>query len=410
VTPDAIGGDDTALPDDTSSEDTTPLTPECFEDADCAATADRPLCDRDAAVCVPLPRGHQLGWRFGAADSVDITTIFTPPQPWEATDLEFHPERNELWVVNRRYEVDGICTSNNMDGARCGSLPGFVTLIFDPGTPEQRHQILEDGNSWHFMRRPPAMAMGALDTWATCAEASTGNFEDNAVLYVGPTLWSSDLAIFAQWPGPGLNGSHLDMLHASPWCSGIAHERDNVYWVFNGHIGSLDRYDFNEPHEPGGADHSDGEIFRYVEGQLSRVANVPGHMQYNHDDDHLYVVDPGNQRIVKLDALGGFYDGPFFPVYEPLQAYGQMAGVDLEEVVPAGRLEAPSGLVLHDGLLFVSDQATSRFHAFDLEGNEVRSLDTEFPPGTLAGMTMGRDDKIYFTDMLTGHVYRIDPK
>merc|ERR1711974_36901 len=103
------------------------------------------------------------------------------------------------------------------------------------------------------MRRPPALAMGDNGTFATCGEAATGNFEDNPAMFIGPSLWSTDLAVYAK-PSGG-NGSHLDMLHATPWCMGIAHEVDNVYWAFNGHVGSLDRYDFNNDHGPGNDDH-----------------------------------------------------------------------------------------------------------------------------------------------------------
>lgn len=274
-------GDDTFTGDDTLTADTEPPAPECATDAECAAIdAARPLCDVDAGACVPLPRGHQIGYRDGSAASVDLTVIHTPSAANEAVDLEFHPheDRNELWVITRKFHVDGICAQSNPQSARCRSLEGSVTIIFDPGTEEQQVETRTDWNAWHFMRRPPAMAMGAdpttaglpPGTWASCSEAATGNFEDNNVLYNGPSLWSSDLSVFAVHPSPGGNGSHLDMLHGTPWCMGIAHERDNVYWLFNGHAGSIDRYDFGEDHGAGYEDHSDGTIHRYVPGQLLR--------------------------------------------------------------------------------------------------------------------------------------------
>ena len=87
----------------------------------------------------------------------------------------------------------------------------------------------------------------------------------------------------------------------------------------------------------------------------------------------------------------------------------QMDGATLKEVVPAGMLEAPSGLAMSDKLLFVTDNATGMIHAFDLAGHLVRSLDTGLPAGSLAGITFGPDGKAYFVDMLTSRVYRIDP-
>lgn len=256
----------------------------CAANADCVDDPAGPACDVESGECVGPPPGGLIGWGDGSPESVELTLIYQPAGEYEAPDLELHPTRaNELWVVNRHPNAFGSCTERTMFGERCAALPGFTTLIFNPGTDEQREEILEDGNAWHFMRRPPALAMGANDTFATCGEAATGNFENESAMFIGPSLWSSDLDIYAQDPGPGLNGSHLDMLHATPWCSGIAHERDNVYWLFNGHVGSIDRYDFVQDHGPGYDDHSDGIISRYVEGELSRVPDVPGHMQFNPD-------------------------------------------------------------------------------------------------------------------------------
>jgi outer membrane protein assembly factor BamB len=88
-----------------------------------------------------------------------------------------------------------------------------------------------------------------------------------------------------------------------------------------------------------------------------------------------------------------------------------MDGAVLVDVVPPGSLEAPSGLEVRNGLLYVSDNVTSRFHAFDMmSGQLVRTLDTGLPPGSLAGLTFGPDGKVYFVDILSARVYRIDPK
>lgn len=393
-------------PSDPGSGPGTP-PPECSVDADCAASATGPLCD--AGACAALPEGDLIGWRDGTPASVDITEIYRPTTAWEATDLDFHPERNELWVVSRRFEVAGVCSQSNFNSPRCRSLGSVATVIFNPGAADQRADTLEDDNSWHFMRRAPAMAMGVKDAWATCGEAATGNFEDDPVNYMGPTLWSSDLKVFAQ-PSGG-NGSHFDMLHATPFCMGVAHEKDNVYWFFNGEFGAIDRVDFAEDHGPGADDHSDGIIFRYVKGQLARRENVPSHMEFNHDDNHLYIVDGGNSRVVKLDTTSGTPGGFLNPVYEPLADSGEYRNAVLTDVVSPGMMQEPSGLALHDDILYITDHATSVIHAYDIvTGTEVRRLDTGLPIGTLAGVTVGPDEKLYFVDMLGGAVYRIDPK
>lgn len=385
-----------------------PPPPECEAEADCADKAPRILCNLATGACEAPPAGYLIGTGDGAAASVNLVEIYRPARAIESTDLAFHPERNELWVLNRRFEVPGVCSQSNMNSARCRSLGSTTTILFDPGTAAQRDRTLEDQNSWHFMRRAPALAMGARDTFATCGEAATGNFEDDPVNYIGPSLWSADLEIYAQ-PSGG-NGSHLDMLHETPWCMGIAHERDNVYWLFNGEVGAIDRVDFNEDHGPGADDHSDGEVHRYARGLFTRVPNVPSHMVFNPDDAHLYIVDTGSTRVVKLDTTSGEYGGRLSPVYEPLKSSGEMANAIVTEVVPAGKMVQPSGLALHEGVLYVSDHATSKLHAFDLAGNELRTLETGLPTKTLAGIEVGRDKRLYLVDMLQGAVYRIDWK
>ncbi len=257
------------------------------------------------------------------------------------------------------------------------------------------------------MRRPAAMAMGVQERWATCGEAMTGNFEDELSNFMGPTLWSSDLAIFAVHDAN--NGSHMDMLHATPLCMGIAHERDNVYWTFNGHVGAIDRYDFNADHGPGMHDHSDGSVSRYVQGQVTRVPGVPSHMEFRKQDGQLYIADTGNGRVVKLDTQSGTPSGNLTPVYEPLADASNIQGAVLTEFLAPGLLEQPSGLAWHDDVLFVTDHATSLIHAFGPDGTLLRSLDTGLPTGTLGGITFGPDNRLYFANMRTGSIHRIDP-
>lgn len=379
----------------------------CATSAACAAHAAGPWCNPQTHLCEAKPPGHQIGLGDRSPGSVTITTLFKPKKPFEATDLQFHPERFELWVVNRPFEVKGLCTELNPASARCGSLIGTTTILFDPGLPSQQAEIRTDENAWHFMRRPPAMAMGVQERWATCGEARTGNFEDDIADFMGPTLWSSDLAVFAVHDVN--NGSHMDMLHETPLCMGIAHERDNVYWTFNGQVGAIDRYDFSADHGPGMHDHSDGSVNRYVKGQLARVPGVPSHMEFRKEDGQLYIADTGHGRIVKLDTASGVPGGGLAPVYEPLADAGTVKDAVLTEFLAPGTLDQPSGLALHGDVLFVSDHASSWIFAFALDGTLLRALDTGMPPGTLAGITFGPDDRLYFADMLTGSVHRIDP-
>lgn len=322
----------------------------------------------------------------------------------EATDLGFNPVRpNELWVVLREFATGAPCTQSVPQG--CTALESRIWLYPDAVAQPQTVKSKKDENAWHFMRRATSLAFGDDDTFATVGEYRTGNFDDDPVDYIGPTWWSSDPAIFAQ--PSGLNGSHLDMLHTSPFAMGVAFEEGSTYWVFNGDIGALDKYVFNEPHVPGGEDHSDGELYRYVTGSLERSEGIPSHMIFDGRDSSLYICDTGNSRIVKLDTTSG-QEGADVETFDPIDIHVKMNNASLVEVVGPGTLEAPSGIELVGDVLFVTDNATSKIHAFSLEGDELAVFDTGLPEGTLSGIAMGPDDKLYFTDMLTGVVRRID--
>ncbi len=191
-----------------------------------------------------------------------VTMVHQPDELLDATDVAFDPERpNELWVVQRRHPPYEPCFEGN-PGPHCLLVEGSIALVADGTRPMSPWSRQKDANAWHFMRLPPAIAFGRGSTLATCGEARTGNFDDGIYDHIGPTLFSSDPSLFGITPPlEEQNGTHLDMLHASPWCVGIAHERVNIYWVFNGKDGSLDRYNFNRDHGPGYEDHSDGEIW-----------------------------------------------------------------------------------------------------------------------------------------------------
>jgi DNA-binding beta-propeller fold protein YncE len=363
----------------------------CQSDADCAVTFDRPFCDTASGECTPLPAGHQLGLKDGRPAVITFFPEFVPDEPLEPWDLAFNPSKpTELWVLNHKDDS--------------------VYIVEDPGTPEMAFKRRRDPAASHFMDAPSAMAFGAVvppwgQTFGVCGD--NDGSAHGTTDFAGPSLFSAELDIFAE-PTPGGLGSHLDMLHSTSFCRGIAHVADNVYFVFNSQKGSLDRYDFGADHGPGEDDHGDGAILRYVEGSVAGVDGAPSHLVYNREDAHLYVADTGHGRIVKLDTTSGALGDPF-PGFEAVAVRRRVDGATLAEVVPPGVVEQPAGIALHDGVLFVTDAANSRFYAFDLQGNLLRRLETGFPPGSLAGLVIGPDGKIHFVDRGTGGVYRIDP-
>jgi hypothetical protein len=340
--------------------------------------------------------------------AVQLIPLYTPPPKWSASALAFDPTRpGQLWVTLRQFPSNKACTSKSTSG--CKALEGEVMLVRDATTASPQAVIRKDGNAWHFMRRPSAIAFGDNGNLASCGEARTDNYEDEAIDYSGPVLWSSDQSIFGASPAPGQNGTHIDMLHESPLCMGIAHDTGNVYWVFNGQSGSLDRNDFHEPHAVGGEDHSDGEVERYVSGQLSRVPEVPSQLAPDSERGELYVADTGHARVVRL-AMASGTPGPELEPLDPIKTYHEVIDAQLDEIVAPGTLTLPSGVAYAADTLLVTDNATSQIAWFQRDGTLLGSVDTGLPAGSLAGIAIGPDGQLYLSDLLTGNAYRVEAR
>lgn len=369
-----------------SETESQPPGDECESNADCSG--DTPFCGEDAA-CEAMPAGSAIGVGDGSPESVDILLVLSPDKGRVSTDLAWNPAvKNQLWVLNS--QDDSVIVAENA------------------GTEDVTWKRLHDPAAAHFMDKSPALAFGEVvptygQTFAVCGDSDNGGNK-----FMGPALFTADLSIFAE-PTPNGLGSHLDMLHSTSYCRGIEHIEKSIYFAFNSDKGSLDKYDFHADHGPGNDDHSDGEIWRYADGEVAGVDGVPSHLAYDEESKLLYVADTGHKRIVVLDTESGEM-GSSFAGDEPVDRT-MVEGATLTELFKGAPLEAPSGIELHDGILYVSDNATSQIHAFDLTGKLVNSLDTGFKKGSLAGMAFGlEDEKLYFVDMLTSRVYRIEPK
>ena len=330
-------------------------------------------------------------------------------------DLDFKPDATgqmtyELWVVNN---------------GTSSSVGSGTVLIFNAGKPNQFTRYKKDSNASHFIRMCPAIAFGTTDydgkpggnvLWANAEEGNNGG--DN---FTGASLWPSDTLIYAKiHQNDNLLGSHCDMLHQSPYSMGIAHEKANAYWLFDGNkanknsttdlTGNIVRYDFAIPHGYGADDHSDGRILRYTQVKVLRKAGVPSHLILDKETGWLYIADTGNKRIVRMDIKSGTVYGKLTATNEPLASYQEMRGEKQEDFVRPGTLTEPCGIDFYQGRLIVSDHATGDIVIYDatvspgIEKGRIKTGSTG-----LMGVKVGPDGKIWYVDNVANKVVRIDP-
>jgi hypothetical protein len=74
-------------------------------------------------------------------------------------------------------------------------------------------------------------------------------------------------------------------------------------------------------------------------------------------------------------------------------------------------LVRPSGLLLRDGTLFISDHATSKIHAFALDGRQLDWVDlsAQIPPDSVMGMDADPEGRIYIADAAGNRIFRLAP-
>lgn len=309
-------------------------------------------------------------------------------------DLDFHPilNRYELWVINKGTENSG----------------GSTVTFENAGMGNQTSALKSDGNAWHFMSLPTALAFSDNTNFAT----TTGVYDANhngGQPFTGPSLWSSDPAIYAQ-PSGG-NGSHLDMLHESPECQGMAHDFDNAFWVFDGYNSDIVFYDFVDDHGPGNDDHSDAIIRRYSDVAVAKDPgdHIVSHMILDKNTDWLYVVDHGNDRVFRINTTTGNIGGtPSFGPFETLAEYSNVTGYTWENVVTTGLVE-PSGIDLIEDRLIVSDHSNGDIIIYDINtipATELGRVQTG-TPGVM-GVKIGPDGKIWYVNATTNEVVRVE--
>ena len=357
--------------------------------SDAGAIADTPVVvDAGPAGLPVLGRGTHRG------DAVQVRVIATAEHTLATPrDVAFNPESpREMWVANFG--------------------DSSMTIFRNVGAADQDFDNRAGPQHTHFMSHVSCLAFGAPGMLATAHEEDDFTQgpppRGSPVDFMGPSLWLSGYDDF-----DGGHASHIDMLHNSPNAQGIAWEDANIYWVVDGYHRSLTRYDFRAPHEPGGVDHSGAIVQRFAEGEISYVEGVSGHIEFDRESRRVYFSDPGNHRIGSLDPAAGRMTTTISPNYDGA-TQRRMMGASTTTLLDGATvgMMAPSGIALHGGRLYVSDNATSRIYAVSLQGEVIDWVDLSatVPAGGLQGLTLDAEGRIYVVDSAGDRVIEVSAR
>ena len=309
-------------------------------------------------------------------------------------DLDFKPNTNELWVVN-------YGTTNG----------GNVVIVYNAGQPNQSSQYRKDSHTGHFMMYPSALAFSDNGEWGSTGEIK--NTASASSTFMGPSLWSGDTNITAKvfqnnWVNGYPLGSHLDMLHQSPFAMGIASDSLKVFWVFDGWNGNICKYDFNIDHSPGYDNHSSGKIWRYTDIAVTRTVGVPSHMVVDKNSKWLYFIDGGSKTVKRMNTLTGTIVGNLTAPNEQLTLYKNVTGATQQTVDTY--TSQPCGIDYYNDRLIVSDYATGDIKIYNTAPATPTLMGTiATGQAGIMGVKIGTDGKIWFVNNTLNTVVRIDP-
>jgi hypothetical protein len=298
--------------------------------------------DAPASECTPefgYGGARVLTWGSSFKDQLDgpVALAFRPGKPCE------------LWIANR-------------DNSS-------ISIVFNPGSTskissqKQQTEARQDIAGCHFQQKPMSISFGGAPPEGDLPRFAGYEFEGNETFltttdarnpydgvgmknvgsgyygirhdddFSGPTLWSANLSEFAVkandvFPGDldvYPDGSHLSMLHQSSHSMGsVWAGRDAAFWLWDGGVdswlGSIVLADFKQTHGFGGSDHTKAVMLRYSGMRLGTVVGMPGHMALG-GAKWLYICDPGNSRLVRMDTSSGRVTGPVKPKGEWRELY-----------------------------------------------------------------------------------------
>ena len=312
-------------------------------------------------------------------------------------DLDFHkdPDRQyELWVINE----------NNVGNRNHG---GSTVTYYNAGQENQWAEYRKDSWSGHFMHPASAIAISENGTFANTLDVQDANNQGG--YFTGCSLWDSDTSIYARvHQNDGMLGSHIDMIHQSPYSEGIASAGGNVYWLFDGFHNAICKYDFVAPHEEGGDNHSDGKVWRHSDVAVDRVPGLSSHLEIDPVSGWLYIADTGNQRILRMDPNSGVFAQNLPPYGESLALYWRMTGTDWN-IVADTDLTYPTGLDIYDNRLLISDFSNGDIIIYDITQDpvvELGRIETGLN-NEIMGLNVSPDGDIWYVCTNANQLYQI---
>ena len=319
---------------------------------------------------------------------------------------------------------------------------GLTVVDMDANGIATSTKVLKDRAQYHYMDQVSSLAFDANGQFATCQE-SLNTYENKMLpnFFMGPTLYDSRMDYVnsrqsACQPGETCFLIHIDMLHESPLCMGIAHDGGasttmesgatftNVYWVFGGGHRQLVRYDFESDHGAGSMDHSHARVRRYTGLELTRVPGIPSHMSLDGATRELFISDTGADRIVKVGVDTGAFSRDAKVTTDSFEGYGIYSSPETSfkyevwsglQYSSFATIPRPSGLALSPTIVYAGSYQNGHIYAWSRSTGVMLQMVQATATESLFGLAIvpslvagGEPTSLYVIDKSSTQIKRVD--